>query len=145
MIVTGIHRLGFVGMGIWVRGIDQFHEFLRRSSAPSLHSCRSVWNTNRIFRGEEITHGIPWRDRRGCSRDNKLMRGEARPLIGLEHAIAEGVGFGHLEVGREDAGGIVHIGELGIGWRARQWRTWVAAHWDLVSSIHLAAVIHVHE
>src|SRR5208337_5636019 len=75
-------------------------------------------------------------DRR--ARNDKLMRRKARPLVGLEHAIAKGVGFGELKVWR----GVVRIDVLKPRVRRRTGRRGlrVTRHAHLISAIHLAIV-----
>jgi len=60
---------------------------------------------------------------------------KAGTFIRLEHTIAEGVVLGHLEIGLHLGG--IHVKKLRVG-RAR---TKVACDHNLVSAIHLPAII----
>src|SRR5208337_647993 len=92
-------------------------------------------STAHVLGGEKIAGGS---GRRSAGK-NELVRGKAGALVGLKHAIAEGVLLGQSEV-RLNAGW-VDIHELRVGMRiGRTIGGWTA--WDQVRAVHFAAVIH---
>src|ERR1700674_557245 len=106
MLKARVHPLRFA-----TAGVNHLNEFGGRSRTPGV--VISIHNPTRILRGEQIADRA-WRRSSG---NNELVRGKAWPLVGLEHAIAEGVLFSQLEVGVQKPGRIVDILELGIGRR----------------------------
>src|SRR5271167_1364726 len=118
-------------------GINHLEEFGCGSGTPSV--AISIRNPTRILRSEQIAVLLAGRSRRRSPGNNELVGGEAGSLVGLEHAIAEGVPLRQLEVGVQWPGRIVDILELGIGGRTTL-RALVAGHWDLVGSVHVPIV-----
>ena len=115
-------------VGIFVtRRIDQRHRGSRGRIAPGIGRAVRF----RILRRKQIASG---RGSRGPG-NNELMRRHARPLVGLEHVVGEGVLLGHLEVGLHI--GRVHVAKRQVG-RGAVRRTLVAFHRNRVRPIHLA-------
>jgi hypothetical protein len=75
---------------------------------------------------------------RGSTRDDKLMRGEARPLVCLEHAVSKRISFRQCKI--RGYVGRIDISKLRIGWASRP-RCWAA--WHFVRPMHFSAVVHL--
>src|SRR5580704_1013555 len=113
MIETRIYLLRLIASGS-----DQCHQFVRWRYTTRI--IKRVWATHWILGCKQVAVGT-----RGRSAGNdELMRREAWSLVSLEHAVAESVGFCHLEIRRYIGGW--RILEPGVGWRAG-WRRAVNA------------------
>ena len=80
-------------------GIDERYIFRRRRSAAGVRQSLNV-PEDRDFSGKRVA-GCR---RRRSSRDYETVRRKAWPLAGLKHSIGEGIGFGHLKIGRNVGG-----------------------------------------
>ena len=131
MIEAGINQLGLVAVGI-----DKIHPFLGRGETAGV--IERVWAVDGILGCEQIAA----RAGRGGASKHELVCRETGPLVGLEHAVAKGVGFSELEI-RRYVGGSNGF-EPWIGWRAIL-SVLVALYLYFFDAIHFATVIEVQE
>src|SRR5579864_5028039 len=74
-------------LGLAAAGINHLHEFGRRSRTPRV--VTRIRDPRRILGGEQIAACAGG----GSSGNNELVRWKTGPLVGLEHAITEGILF----------------------------------------------------
>src|SRR5277367_1203686 len=129
MIEAGINLLGFTPAGI-----NHLYPLLWRSYAARV--VKRIWSVDWILGCEA---GAAYARSRSAG-ENELMRRKTWSLVGLEHPVTEGVGFGELEVRGNVAGN--NVLKPWIGRRATGRSVGVAGHTDVVGSIHLAIVVH---